>query len=97
MITDYSSCIFDFALTWKPSIIYASDIKEYKKDRNFEIKLEDTPFPIAKDNKDLKRIIETFDIISYRKEVKDFYNSMWLNETWESCKRIVEIINEVTK
>ena len=34
IITDYSSMIFDFALTGKPSFIYATDLDEYRNDRD---------------------------------------------------------------
>lgn len=43
LITDYSSIALDYINTRKPVIIYASDIEEYKKDRDFHIKIEETP------------------------------------------------------
>lgn len=97
MITDYSSCIFDYAISKKPAMIYASDIGEYVKDRNFLIKLEDTPFPIAINNDELKQQIQNFNEKKYKKDVEKFYKSVGLNETGESSKRIVEIINMITK
>ena len=97
MITDYSSCIFDYALSKKPAIIYASDIKEYIKDRDFEIKLNDAPFSIATDNIELKKIIDNFDTEKYEKKLNKFYDDMWLKETGKSCKKIVEIINEISR
>ncbi len=97
LITDYSSCIFDYALSWKPAMIYASDIEEYKKDRDFEIKLEKTPFPIATNNIGLKKIISSYDINEYKENLNKFYNEMWLKETGKSCQKITEIINRITK
>ena len=97
LITDYSSCIFDYALSKKPAMIYASDIEEYKKDRDFEIRLEETPFPIATNNEELKEVINTYNTDKYINRLKKFYDDMWLNETGKSCKKIVEIINKVVK
>ncbi len=94
MITDYSSCIFDYALSKKPAMIYASDIEEYKKDRDFEIKLEDTPFPIATNKNELKEIIDNYDLIEYKDKLNKFFDSIWLKETGKSSTKIVEIINE---
>ena len=97
MITDYSSCIFDYALSKKPAIIYASDIKEYIKDRDFEIKLEDAPFSIATNNIELKEMIDKLDTKEYEKKLNKFYDDMWLKETGKSCKKIVKIINEISR
>ena len=97
MITDYSSCIFDYALTGKPAIIYASDIEEYKKDRDFAIKFEDSPFPITTNNIELENIIKNFNMNEYLKRLNKFYENNGLKETGKSCEKIVEIINKITK
>ena len=34
MISDYSSCIFDYLLAKKPAFIYATDIDEYEGEHN---------------------------------------------------------------
>lgn len=95
LITDYSSCIFDYALSKKPAMIYASDIEEYKKDRDFEIKLEDTPFPIATNNMELKGIINNYDIEKYKDKLNEFYNKIGLKESGESSKKIAKIISDI--
>ena len=97
LITDYSSCIFDFTLKWKPALIYASDVEEYKKDRDFEIKIEDTPFPIATNNVELNDIIQNYDINKYKNKLKIFYNKIGLKETGKSSQKIAKIINKITK
>ena len=97
LITDYSSCIFDYAISQKPAIIYASDIEEYKKDRDFAIKFEDSPFQIATNNKELKNIIDNFDISRYIGRLNKFYSDNGLNETGKSCEKIVKIINRISR
>lgn len=96
MITDYSSCIFDYALSNKPALIYATDIEEYSKDRDFAIKIEDTPFPLARNNKELKKIISKFDIEKYKSNVDKFYNKMGIKETGKSSKKIADLIFEIS-
>ena len=76
MITDYSSCIFDYAISNKPAMIYASDIEKYRNDRDFAIKFEDSPFPIATNNIELKDKIDNFDIDEYEAKLSNFYNTM---------------------
>ena len=41
--------------TRRAVVIYASDIDDYKKDRDFHMELESTPFPIATNQTELKR------------------------------------------
>lgn len=95
LITDYSSCVFDYAISKKPAIIYASDIEEYKKDRDFAIKFEDWPFPIATNNKELNTIIENYDANKFERKINKFYEEKWLNETGKSCYDIAKIINNL--
>lgn len=96
MITDYSSCVFDYALTYKPALIYASDIEEYKKERDFFVNIDDTPFPIATNNNELITIVKSFNINKYQENVRIYYQKMWLNETGNSCKKIAEMVYFVT-
>ena len=49
-ITDYSSWICDYVLGRGNGFIYAPDLKAYDKERGFYYPLEETPFPIAKNN-----------------------------------------------
>ena len=45
LITDYSSCMFDFALSGKPCLQFATDIESYRQDRNFYFPLDRLPSP----------------------------------------------------
>lgn len=45
VITDYSSCIFDFLLTVRPGFLFVPDLEHYDQERGFYYKLEETPFP----------------------------------------------------
>ena len=44
VITDYSSCIFDFLLTVRPGFLFVPDLEHYDQERGFYYKLEETPF-----------------------------------------------------
>ncbi len=97
MITDYSSCIFDYSLSYKPAMIFASDIDEYTKDRDFAIKIEDTPFPLATNNDELVNVINNFDEKSYKKKVKAFYDNLGVKEPGNSSKTIANYIDKICK
>ena len=57
LITDYSSSMFDYALTGKPVVQFATDIESYQKDRDFYFPLDQLPFPLARSNEELETIL----------------------------------------
>lgn len=71
-ITDYSSVMFDFMLTGRPCILYASDVEEYRKERDYFISIDSLPFPLSQNNEELRNIILNFDETSYENDVKEF-------------------------
>jgi CDP-glycerol glycerophosphotransferase len=51
LVTDYSSMMFDFAVTGRPIVLFAYDLDRYRDDlRGMYLDLEtDTPLPVVKD------------------------------------------------
>lgn len=95
MITDYSSCIFDFMLTRRPGFIFATDIEAYNTERGFYYPLESTPFPIAKNNKELFENIENFDNEIYYQSVGEFLKSKGCIEDGQASERVADMIQEL--
>lgn len=96
VITDYSSCIFDFGLTKRPGFILAKDIKSYSKERNFTIQWSDVPFPIAESDEELVNIIENFDSNSYEKKLYQFYhNYCGMYPTGQAAQAVASRIDKV--
>lgn len=58
LITDYSSSMFDYALTGKPIVRFAVDIEAYQKDRDFYFPLDQLPFPLARSNEELETVLK---------------------------------------
>ena len=96
LVTDYSSCIFDFALQYKPGFIYATDLEEFRNDRNFYFDIENSPFPIAKTEEELLSSIKNFNNDIYKNKLDDFFNSIELKETGTASRKVAEIIIEKT-
>lgn len=92
VISDYSSCMFDFMLTRRPVFIYASDIEKYNTDRGFYYPLETTPFPIATNNEEMIENIENFDYDKYKNEVEQFLIDKGCVDDGHASERVVEII-----
>ena len=45
LVTDYSSVLFDFALTRKPVVLFTYDMEDYLSDRGLYFPITDLPFP----------------------------------------------------
>lgn len=101
LITDYSSCMFDFMILNKPVFLYATDIEAYKKDRNFYFPLESTPFTISKTHEELINNMDMYLNKDFYKIYKKFYEKHGINETGfasnEVCKVIDRVINKNIK
>lgn len=94
VMSDYSSCIFDFMLTKRPAFIYATDIKKYNSERGFYYPLEATPFPIATNNKQLVQNIKNFDFKEYKQKVEIFLKEKGCIEDGKASERVVDLIQE---
>lgn len=97
VISDYSSLMFDFALSFKPCFQFATDIEEYKKDRDFYFDLNSLPFPLATNNEELFSNIINFEKDSYYSGLKDFYDKVGMNLKGDASIKTAEIINRITK
>lgn len=94
-ITDYSSTIFDFMLSYKPGFIFATDYKEYYKKRGLEYPITDTPFPFAKNNDEMQKNIEDFNYEKYKIDVKRFLEDKGCIDDGYASKRVVELIKNI--
>ena len=96
MITDYSSCIFDFMLSRKPGFIFAPDIDKYNTERGFYYPLEETPFQIATDNNHLSENVLTFNNEQYLKYVDEFMSEKGCADNGKASDNVVKLINRIT-
>lgn len=95
VITDYSSCIYDFMLTYRPGFIYATDVKKYESGRGLYYPLSSTPFPVAENNDEMVKNIENFDYEKYKKEVKEFLDGKGCIDDGHASKRVVKLIKSI--
>ena len=95
IITDYSSCIYDFMLSYKPGFIFATDRKKYENSRGLYYSLSSTPFPVAESNDELIKNIENFDYEKYKKEVKEFLKDKGCIDDGHASERVVELIKSI--
>jgi CDP-glycerol glycerophosphotransferase len=94
LITDYSSCMWDFSLTYKPCFIYAPDLKKYRDNRGFYTPIEEWPFPAAETNKDLIENIRQFDSQKYINDVNKHHADLGSYETGHATEQLCKILFE---
>lgn len=92
VISDYSSCIFDFALSRRPAFIYAPDREKYETERGFYYPLSETPFPVAEDAHALAEAIAKFDEAEYSERLEGFFRRMGNAEDGEAAARAADEI-----
>ena len=95
LISDYSSCMFDFMLTRKPIFVYATDLDSYKNGRGFYYPIEKTPFSIATNNEELITNIEKFNYLEYKNNVELFLKDKGCMEDGKASKRVVDLIEDI--
>lgn len=95
LITDYSSCAFDFMLTRRPVFLFATDVKEYDVERGFYYPLEATPFPLAQENVELMKNIDAFDKAAYLLKVEAFLAEKGCIEDGHASERVADLIERL--
>ena len=96
LITDYSSLMFDFAITEKPCIIYASDLNDYlANDRNLYFDITKLPFPLCQTNEELNRTISEFNYKKYTEAMKSFNSEIGSFEDGSACERVYDRVMQI--
>lgn len=95
LITDYSSCMWDFSLMYKPCFIYATDIEQYKQERDFYTPMSEWPFPIATNTDELINNILNFNQEEYVQKVKQHHKALGSFEDGHASERICKLIETI--
>ena len=96
LITDYSSCIFDFMYSYKPILLYLSDKEEYAESRGFYFEIESLPFLKANSNKEIRRAIISFDETYYKSGITKFMDRIGSVEAGHATESTYNIIRGKT-
>lgn len=97
LITDYSSTMFDYALTGKPIVQFATDIEEYTRDRDFYFDLEKLPFPLARSNEELEKILTDLQPLQNSPEWAEFARENEFCEDGQASVRCAALILQQIK
>lgn len=95
LITDYSSCMWDFSLTYRPCFIFAPDLEVYKSERDFHTPVNEWPFPFANTNEKLSENILTFNEQAYVDKVQEHHNKLKSFEDGHATERVCNLIKRI--
>lgn len=94
LISDYSSIITEFALTKKPVFLYATDIKDYRVERDFYCDYFHLPFPVSENNLELEKNIISFDEKKYYTDLEHCFNQYGIAEYGTASATLADIIEK---
>ncbi len=93
LITDCSSCMFDFALTARPCFLYFPDSDYYEgKERGFYFPLDSLPFECSRTFEGLIENIDKFDMLSYQEKLKEMRNMLDDVDDGHASERCVDYL-----
>ena len=91
-ITDYSSCLWDFSLSYKPGFLYVPDLKKYESETDFHTPIELWPFPYSLTMNDLCWQITNYDRSKAEIKINNHLQLLGSYETGSATKKTVEFV-----
>ena len=96
LITDYSSCTWDFSLTSKPCFLFTPDLDLYlTHDRGFYVPIEQWPYPLAKTNDELCNNIANFNQEEYNDKVKKHHEDLGSYEHGTATSKVTQLLQGI--
>lgn len=96
LLTDYSSCAGDFALTLRPIFLYQDDLEDYSSnDRELYFDMKDSPYWVATNPQELDRLIDECTPERARENsqaILDFYNT---EETGRATQEVAKYLAQM--
>lgn len=99
LLTDISSCVYDFCLTNKPAFLYFPDYCHYNNDeRGLYFEKDELPWDMSMDSLGLYESIEKFDRKKYKKRLVEFYARLGFAPPEQCADKIARyIINDLSE
>ena len=94
VITDYSSLIWDYSFTYRPCFLFTPDLKQYERDRGFDVDIHEWGFPVCETSEALVKAIENFDEVQFRKRMVHHHEILGSFETGHACEAVAKVIEE---
>lgn len=92
LITDYSSCMWDFALTDKPGFLFFPDLDQFDREKDFYTSPEQWPYALAESEEELCRRIEEYEKETALKKRDDFMELAKNCERGTASEQLMELL-----
>lgn len=93
LISDYSSCIWDYSFLYRPCFLFCPDLDTYKKSVDFNQPIDSWGFPISRCVNELVDSIANFDIDDFKGKMISHHTNMGSYEDGKASERVFNIIN----
>lgn len=97
LISDYSSCIWDYSFLYRPCYLFCYDYDDYYSDKKFEIPISDWRFPICKNMDELEKSLLETDYEVVKKNMIQHHMEMGSYEDGHATERVVALIKDNIK
>lgn len=94
LITDYSSCVWDYAFLRRPCFLFVPDKDEYTRNTGFYVGLEQWPFAKAASMGELEKRIRAYDKTEADMRIAEHLEHLGSYESGECCRVVVGKICE---
>ena len=91
-ISDFSSSLWDFSLTKRPSFIFAPDIEDFDKTNGFESDYRSWPFSIAHNNSQLISNMTNYNHSEYIAKISKYHRDLISYENYKATEKAVNAI-----
>ena len=93
LITDYSSCIWDYAFLSRPCFLFAPDLNSYKKERDFYTDISTWPAILSTSQDELIKNILLYDQKYFIQKNHDHLKSLGSYESGTACKQLLSSLH----
>ncbi|RKQ33492.1 CDP-glycerol glycerophosphotransferase family protein [Oceanobacillus halophilus] len=96
LITDYSSLMFDYALTKQPCFLYVPDLEDYiNNERQLYFDVNELPFITVMSDKELQEEIAEYDPNQYQVKLTQFLNQISSYERGNASEKLLKRIERI--
>ena len=94
LITDYSSSIWDYSFLYRPCFLYTPDLESYLQNTGFYVPIQEWPFPLCKDMKELEQAIDRYDAKENQRAIQKHHQRMGSFESGHACEKVCAWIRQ---
>lgn len=92
LVSDYSSCIWDYSFLYRPCFLFCNDLYDYEKYLDNKHPIRSWGFPISTNTKELEDSILSFDYNKFVDNMKKHHISMGSYEDGKATDRVIAVI-----